>query len=78
MPIPVLVGVGEDTLTEVLLVSLIWGERSMPQQQIEEVIVCVPAAASDESSPLITLNLWGATGDIIGDCTASFMRASRQ
>eukprot|EP00971_Amphidinium_carterae_P209328 4152287-Amphidinium_carterae.2 len=48
VPTQLLSGMGEDTLTEVMLVALVWGERTFPQDQIEEVIVCVPVAASDE------------------------------
>eukprot|EP00971_Amphidinium_carterae_P082829 1638871-Amphidinium_carterae.2 len=63
----------DDVLTEVLIVALVWGATSVPQDHLEQVLLCLPAAVSDESAGLVTLNLFNAEGDIVGDCNASYV-----
>eukprot|EP00971_Amphidinium_carterae_P052591 1035224-Amphidinium_carterae.1 len=74
----VLPHVGQEVLTEVLITCLIWGNRGLPQDQLEEVILCVPAAMADETTGLVTLPLFGSDGDIIGECNACYLSVHPQ
>eukprot|EP00971_Amphidinium_carterae_P049378 973154-Amphidinium_carterae.2 len=72
---------GSSTVCEVLVVSLLWSEGSVPQDGLERVLVCAPPSACGENQQLeiVGLSLYGNGGgdgqarEMVGDCNGALL-----